>query len=321
MTVMNPPPEERLLNTSEMWKDHKGNAYPMRNGVIRIVSSEDYTDNFGFQWNRFEKVQLDRDSKAMQCSKLRFFSETGWDKEDLTGKNVLEVGCGAGRFSKVVLEHTRANLFSLDLSNAVEANYRNNFQFGKRLKIFQADIYEMPFADESFDKVFCLGVLQHTPDFKKSIFSLASKVKPGGELVIDFYPVTGWWTKIHSKYLLRPFTRKMSHEKLLKRIENNVGWMMKLYFFFDKIKLGKIFNRFIPIPDIRHSIPAGLNKEELREWVILDTFDMFSPRYDKPRKISLVKKWVEEAGLKVNFAGFVHYANARAAVIKATRSQ
>lgn len=319
MAVMNPPVEQRSSTTAEMWKDHKGNEYPMRNGVIRIVSGEDYTDNFGFQWNRFAKVQMDREGKNMQISKLRFFSETGWDKEDLSGINMLEVGCGAGRFSKVVMEYTRANLFSIDLSDAVEVNYRNNFQYGKRLKIFQANIYDMPFADQSFEKIFCFGVLQHTPDFKKSVFSLASKLKQGGELVVDFYPITGWWTKIHAKYLFRPFTKRMSNEKLLRRIERNVGWMMKLYFFFDKIKLGKIFNRFIPIPDIKHTIPTGLDKKELREWVILDTFDMFSPAYDKPQRIVTVKKWFEEAGLQVNFAGFIHYNNSKAAVVKATR--
>jgi len=321
MVTIKPVKEERQQGTSEMWKDHKGNAYPMRNGVIRIVSEEDYADNFGFQWNRFAKVQMDREGKNLQISKLRFFSETEWDKEDLTGKNILEVGCGAGRFSKVVMEYTRANLFSIDLSEAVEANYRNNFQYGKRLKIFQASIYDMPFADESFDKIFCFGVLQHTPDFKKSIFSLASKVKPGGEVVVDFYPITGWWTKIHAKYIFRPFTKKMSNEKLLKRIEKNAGWLMKLYYFFDKIKLGRILNRFLPIPDIKHTIPGGLDKKELREWVILDTFDMFSPEYDKPQRISTVKKWFEEAGLNVSFAGFVHFDNAKAAVVKATRPE
>jgi 2-polyprenyl-3-methyl-5-hydroxy-6-metoxy-1,4-benzoquinol methylase len=125
-------------------------------------------------------VQIDRNQKSVQISQKLFFNETGWDKEDLDGKDVLEVGCGAGKFSQVVLEHTIANLYSVDLSQAVEANYRNNHHYGNRLKIFQASIYEMPFADQSFDKVFCLDVLQYTPDFRKSIFSLASKLRRSG---------------------------------------------------------------------------------------------------------------------------------------------
>ncbi|RZL40985.1 MAG: class I SAM-dependent methyltransferase, partial [Pedobacter sp.] len=95
-----------------------------------------------------------------------------------------------------------------------------------RLKIFQASIYELPFEKESFDKVFCFGVLQHTPDFNKSVQCLIEMVKPGGELVVDFYPIKGWWTKIHAKYFLRPITKRMDQKKLLKLIENNVDLMI-----------------------------------------------------------------------------------------------
>ena len=159
----------------------------------------------------------------------------------------------------------------------VSANYRNNGHHGDRLKLFQASIYDMPFPNNSFDKVFCFGVLQHTPDFEKSVKSLIDKVAPDGELVVDFYPVYGWWTKLHAKYLLRPWTKKMPHEKLLKKIEKNSGWMIGLTSFLNKIGIGKFVNRFIPVCDIKGTLPANLSKEELKEWVILDTFDMYSP--------------------------------------------
>ena len=110
----------------------------------------------------------------------------------------------------------------------------------------------------------------------------------------------------------------MSHEKLLKRIEKNIGWLTKLYFFFDKIKVGKIFNRFLPVCDIKGTLPGHLSKQELREWVILDTFDMFSPEHDHPQKITTVKKWFEQFGMKVTLAGYVYYGkeNFHAAVVK-----
>ena len=62
----------------------------------------------------------------------------------------------------------------------------------------------------AFDKVFCFGVLQHTPDFQSSVKALISKTKPGGEVVVDFYPIKGWWTKVHAKYIFRPWTKRMS---------------------------------------------------------------------------------------------------------------
>ena len=230
---------------------------------------------------------------------MLFRSESGWDKEELTGKNVLEAGSGAGRFSQVVLEHTKANLYSIDYSDAVTANFKNNSHHGDRLNLFQASIYEMPFPNNSFDKVFCFGVLQHTPDFKQSVKALIDKAKPGGEVVVDFYPIKGWWTKIHAKYIFRPFTKRMSNERLLNMIEKNAGWLTKLYFFFDKIGIGRLVNRFLPIVDIKGTLPPNLSKQELREWVILDTFDMFSPEHDHPQRVSTVKKWFEEFGMNV----------------------
>ena len=307
--LINPTNNKPLTKEGTEYKDSEGNIFPIINGVPRFVPADNYTNSFGFQWNKFQKTQIDREVKNSSFSKERFFVATEWDKEDLFGKNVLEVGSGAGRFTQIVLDYTKANLYSIDYSDAVSANYRNNAHHGDRLHLFQASIYEMPFPDNSFDKVFCFGVLQHTPDFKKSVKSLVDKAKPGGEIAVDFYPIKGWYTKINAKYMLRPWTKKMSHEKLLNKIDRNADRLIKTYKVIDKMGLAMIGPRFLPIGDINRTLPANLSKEELREWVVLDTFDMFSPAYDNPQKISTVKKWMEDCGVKVTQAGFLTYAN------------
>lgn len=174
----------------------------------------------------------------------------------------------------------------------------------------------MPFAPGQFDKVFCLGVLQHTPDFEKSVKALIDMVKPGGELVVDFYSVNGWWTKIQAKYLLRPFTKKMSHEKLYKIIDKNIDWMIKATRFFSGIGLGKIINRFIPICDIDGTMPKNIPYNQLRELCVLDTFDMFSPAYDHPQKIKTVASWFKKYGLTDVWGGIKEYDNFKSSVVK-----
>ncbi len=317
--LINPFSKSPLIKTDKGLIDKEGVLFQYINGAYRLTGDDNYTDNFGFQWNKFTKTQIDRESASSTQSKTRFFAQTGWDKEDLSEKNILEVGSGAGRFSQVVLDFTKATLYSVDYSNAVEANFKNNGHHGERLNLFQASIYEMPFQPGSFDKVFCFGVLQHTPDVKKSLESLAAMVKPGGELVVDFYPIRGWWTKVHSKYLFRPFTKNMSNEKLLLMIERNIDWMIKASNFFNKIGIGRLTNRFLPICDIKTTIPTGLSKQELREWCILDTFDMFSPEYDQPQRIKTVEGWFKELGFKNINAGFIGFDNNSAAVVKGTR--
>ena len=83
--------------------------------VARISELENYTENFGMQWNKFDKTQFDNEIDGLDLSSRRFFAATRWDQEDLSGKFILEVGSGAGRFSKVVLEETNAVLYSVDL--------------------------------------------------------------------------------------------------------------------------------------------------------------------------------------------------------------
>ena len=316
--LINPINDNPLERTEKGLVDKMGAVFPLVRGAYRFVEASNYTDNFGYQWNKFQKTQIDRALTQHQQSTERFFAQTGWKNKNLQNKNVLEVGSGAGRFSQVILSNTKANLYSIDYSSAVEANFKNNGPH-ERLNLFQASIYGMPFEPESFDKVFCFGVLQHTPDFKQSIRQLCRMVKPGGELVIDFYPIRGWYTKIHAKYLFRPLTKQLKHAALLSLIEKNADGLIAAYKFLHRVKLG-VLSRFIPICDIKNTLPEGLSAVELKEWVILDTFDMFSPAYDHPQRIKKVAKWINEEGLRVSFADFVEFGgNNKAAVVRALK--
>lgn len=310
---INPFTQHPLIESDDGLKDSGEIVFPIINGAYRVVADDNYTDNFGFQWNRFAATQIDKITN-LDISKKRFFAETGWDKEDLTGMNILEVGSGAGRFSQIVLDFTNANLYSVDYSNAVEANYKNNGP-NSRLKLFQASIYELPFTPAQFDKVFCLGVLQHTPDIERSIKALIDMTKPGGEVIVDFYPIKGWWTKLQAKYLLRPFTKKMDHEKLYKIIDNNIEWLIRTSRFFSKLKLNKL-NRFLPICDIDGTFPKDIPYKQLRALCLLDTFDMFSPEYDQPQKISTVVNQFKKYNIKDVWGGMIKYENYKAAVVK-----
>lgn len=100
-------------------------------------------------------------------------------------------------------------LYNVDYFDAVTANYKNNNQIAPdRFHLFQASVYEMPFPDNSFDKVFCFGVLQHTSDFDASVKALIGKLRPGGAIFVDFCPIKEWWTNINAKYILSPITKK-----------------------------------------------------------------------------------------------------------------
>ncbi len=271
-----------------------GARSPIIGGIPRLVPAENYAANFGLQWNKFAATQLDSVA-GIHFTFNSFWNNTHWKPRDLFGKTVLEAGSGAGRFTEILLD-AGARVVSFDYSSAVEANWRNNRSRGELL-LFQGDIYDMPFDDDTFDFVFCYGVLQHTPDPQRAFRSLFAKLRPGGRLSIDYYrrvPYPAWFST--PKYLWRPITTRMSPEKLFKL----VSWYVPLWLPVDTAlksilfripRLGPILAGLIPIPCWNH-LRMGLNRKQRLEWAILNTFDALGARYDRPMTLPEVERMV-----------------------------
>jgi len=212
-------------------------------------------------------------------------------KADLHGQCVLEAGSGAGRFSEV-LAASGADLVTFDYSSAVDANARNQAP-SRQLHFFQGDIFNIPLSEASFDKVVCLGVVQHTPDPQAAFRSLAKYVRPGGELVIDAY-TRNFVTLLQWKYLLRPITRRMRKETPYRIIEVVAPPLVPVARLLRRIA-GRFGARFVPIVEYSH---LRLSPELNVQWAIPDTFDMYSPAHDHPQSLKSVRRWFLEAGFE-----------------------
>ena len=268
-----------------------GATFDIMRYVPRFVPMDNYAAGFGYQWNRHAKTQYDSHS-GTKISEERWFAETQWPR-NLEGEKILEVGCGAGRFTEIAAS-TNAMVISLDYSSAVDANYASH---GNRdnVLIVQGDIYRMPFKRGFFERIFCLGVLQHTPDVKKAFFSLPPFLKPGGRLAIDVYRYR-WWKKIvWTRYWIRPLTKRMPVRTLYKFCDRYVRFMWPLCRLIRRLPGGRIFNRLLVIADHGGDLP--LSDDQLKEWAILDTFDWLAPAFDKPQSLETVHSWFRAAGL------------------------
>lgn len=264
-------------------------TYPVIDQIARFVPASNYADSFGFQWNTHAETQLDSHCNVT-VSRDRVFSVTGWP-DNMKGQTILEAGSGAGRFTEVLVT-TGADVLSFDFSSAVDANRRNNGDNGNLL-IFQGDIFNIPVPNQSLDKVFCLGVIQHTPDPKAAFMSLASKVKPGGSLVIDIYALD-LKAMFQWKYALRPITMNIDNEKLYKFISMVTPLLVAPTRLLRKIA-GRWGARISPIVEYSY---LGLDDKTNKQWAILDTFDMYSPAHDHPQSEHTVMEWFKEVGFE-----------------------
>ena len=251
-------------------------------------SAVQYTKSFGFQWLKHARTQLDS-HVGKPISRNRLFSVTEWPLR-MEGQRILEAGSGAGRFTEILLS-TGAEVWSFDSSDAVEANRANNGHH-RNLRLFHADIFNIPDTIGLFDKVICLGVLQHTPDPKRGFFELVKFVKPGGEIAMDVYKKT-WVTILQWKYLLRPLTERLPPRLLYACIRAFVPFFLPVLRIAKKI-CGRSAARLFPFVEYGE---LGLSPVLNREWAILDTFDMYSPRYDTPQTLEEVRRWFTNAGL------------------------
>ena len=269
-------------------------SYPIIAGVPRFVPLDNYAGSFGYQWNSFRKEQLDR-FNGTTLSADRFWSETGWTKEDMKGALILDAGCGAGRFLDAA-SLTEATIVGVDLSNAVDAA-RENLSDRSNVLFVQASIYDLPFRPGTFDKVYCIGVIQHTPDTVKSLKCIADMVRPGGDFAVTIYPRKPW-TKLFSKYWLRPITRRMSKEKLMAAVEKVMPVAFPVTNVLFRIPyLDRVFRFVIPIANYVHE--KQLNDQQRYAWAVLDTFDMLSPYYDQPMTEAEARKPLSESGIEV----------------------
>src|SRR5258708_8630962 len=192
------------------------------------------------------------------------------------GLRVLEAGCGAGRFTELLVG-AGARVHSADLGHAVGVNRRN---IGERANytVAKADIRARPFPAGSFDVVLCLGVLQHTPSPEESSAALWRMVAPGGRLVVDHYT----WT-LSRMTKLTPFYRMILKRLPPARARRITDALVRVFFPLHWAvrrarPLQTLLSRVSPCLAYCHIYPA-LTRAQHQDWCRLDTYDELPARF------------------------------------------
>jgi SAM-dependent methyltransferase len=267
-------------------------TFPIVDSLPRFAAADNYTTSFGFQWQLFRRTQLDSQT-GKPISRTRFFTESAWTDEQLHGSLVLDAGCGAGRFAEVALA-AGATVVAIDFSNAVNACWANLGPH-PRLHVVQADIYRLPFARGTFDFVYSFGVLQHTPDVERAFKALVPQLRSGGRIAIDVYPATPL-NLLWPKYWLRPLTKRMPEALLYNVVQRTVPWLLPVSRAIGRIpRAGRKLRYAVPVVNYEGVLP--LSEDQIKEWAVLDTFDMLSPVHDHPQSVQTVRQWFEDAKL------------------------
>ncbi len=126
------------------------------------------------------------------------------------GGRALDFGCGAGGLTYRIAEHCR-EVVGIDIEQ-----YKLDFTAaqGERLNVSNARFVcsaseTLPFADASFDCIFCIDVIEHLSTPERFVAEFLRVLRPGGQLLLSFGPpwghahgkhmwakLPGWWTHL-----------------------------------------------------------------------------------------------------------------------------
>jgi SAM-dependent methyltransferase len=164
----------------------------------RAVSEEESRRANGPDWDRY--------ADEYQATHGDFLGNTGfvWGPEGLTedeagvlgdvaGRDVLEVGSGAGQCSRWVRVHGGTS-YGLDLSaRQLQHSRRIDEETGIAVPSVRGTATELPFADASFDVVFCsFGAMQFIAEPEVAVAEAARVLRPGGRFAFSITHPTRW---------------------------------------------------------------------------------------------------------------------------------
>lgn len=238
---------------------------------------------YGLQWNRFRILRPEED-------RATFFNRTGLAPDDLAGAVVLDAGCGMGRYLRVAAE-AGANVIGLDLSESTRAARELTADLADRVLVLRGDLLRPPMAEGTFDQIYSIGVLDHTPDPRRAFLALARLLKPGGRIAI--------WVYRKERPLLERIidTHRAVSTRLplgvvlgLSRLMAPVGGL--------KRRLMASRNRLVARLGVALNLATiGVSMHPDPEVRVCDTLDWYAPQYMSRHTSDEVAAWFAEAGL------------------------
>ncbi|MDP2923736.1 MAG: methyltransferase domain-containing protein [Candidatus Omnitrophota bacterium] len=194
-------------------------TYPILDGIPRFILEfkpfiEETRKSFDLQWEmsrlRGEYNQFNPEYKNKLITYL--LDDAMLESDYFKGKKVLDAGCGIGRFT-YALTQLGAYVTAIDYNDiAVKIAYEY-FKDNSQVKVIQADIFNLPFPENSFDFILSWGVLHHTGNTKEAFDKLVPLLKNNGILFVMLYEKYNafklWFTD-----QVRKLTLKKDKEKL-----------------------------------------------------------------------------------------------------------
>jgi arsenite methyltransferase len=295
--------------------DVAGCQLTMVSGILRsqefVSDAQGQTrDAFGFKWAKRDTFEGETavHMKRWLAEKYGDVASADWLFATSPNPVMLDAGCGASLSALAMLDPVldRVRYLGADVSTAVDIAKARFAERGHSAAFIQADLQQLPLADESVDLIFSEGVLHHTDDTRAALAAVTRHLKRGGRILFYVY---------RKKGPVREFTDDYIRDKM-QRMSPQEGWeaMMPLS------KLGKALGDLDIIVDVPEridllDIPGGpINLQRLFYWHVFKAFyqptmtldemnhinfDWYAPKNAHRHTIEEVRSWCKSLGLVI----------------------
>jgi SAM-dependent methyltransferase len=194
-----------------------------------------------------------------------------------------------GRYLRIAVS-LGARVVGMDLSGAVYAAKDLTADL-PGIALVQGDLLRPPLGSETFDHIYSLGVLDHTPDPKRAFLELCRLLRPGGRIVIWVYPrerpALEAIIRVHRGISTR---LPLGLVARLSRLTAPIGGLKRrLMLSRSRIvaRLGVALNL----------LTIGVSMHPDPEVRVCDTLDWYAPKFMSRHTFEEVRSWFVEAGL------------------------
>lgn len=296
-------------------------AYPVLEGVPRLLAARDLhlvegddltTQHFAFEFDVYSSGDLDLDSPEVVDYLL--FSRTGLGparagqnddfyptsvgdvdhsgaRRQVDGRVVLDAGCGSGRFTLAAARSGAARVVGLELGPHVRIA-AERCRGLPNVDFVQGSVLNPPFRAQSFDLVFSIGVLHHTPDPAGGFRALSALVRNGGRQSVWVYPPEYWGGPLRA-----PFGKAV--HALLSRLAPRRAFAVVRRVLYPLGRLQALlarrrWSKVLAAPLFLLSVP----RHPRREIMLTTIYDYFCPPIISTHRPEEVMEWFRDSGFR-----------------------
>jgi ubiquinone/menaquinone biosynthesis C-methylase UbiE len=247
---------------------------------------------FGDEWTRFPQATVPENERRKMFQD--YFNIFPWEILPKDGGVGSDIGCGSGRWAMIVGPHVR-ELHLVDASVEALEVAKRNLGEASNIKFHHATLATLPFADQSLDFAYSLGVLHHVPHTEAAIGAIATKLKKGAPLLL---------------YLYYAFDNRPTWYRLLWKTTEAARWTISRLPYGLRYGISELiaFTVYWPITQLAklldwagilpHAWPLAYYRDKSVYTLRTDALDRFGTRLEKRFTRAQITAMLENAGFE-----------------------